>query len=66
MIYLDAGNDKNQMFSNQFVQEAVLQCVHKLRQQQPHIRVGLITFNNLVQNNQKYISISCISADNSH
>ncbi|KAK5850673.1 hypothetical protein PBY51_001531 [Eleginops maclovinus] len=29
----------------QFVQEAVLQCVQRLSQQQPDIRVGLITFN---------------------
>ncbi|KAM9336547.1 circularly permutated Ras protein 1-like [Symphorus nematophorus] len=29
----------------QFVQEAVLQCVHTLSEQQPDIRVGLITFN---------------------
>ncbi|KAM3859569.1 uncharacterized protein ACN63O_016103 [Diretmus argenteus] len=29
----------------QFVQDAVLQCVQNLSQQQPHIRVGLITFN---------------------
>ncbi|XP_074519786.1 circularly permutated Ras protein 1-like isoform X2 [Halichoeres trimaculatus] len=32
----------------QFVQEAVLQCVQRLSQQQPHLRVGLITFNNQV------------------
>ncbi|MEQ2288362.1 hypothetical protein AMECASPLE_021893, partial [Ameca splendens] len=29
----------------QFVQEAVLQCVQKLSDQQPEVRVGLITFN---------------------
>ncbi|XP_059180809.1 circularly permutated Ras protein 1-like isoform X2 [Centropristis striata] len=29
----------------QFVQEAVLECVHTLSEQQPDIRVGLITFN---------------------
>uniref|UniRef100_A0AAQ6IQQ1 VWFA domain-containing protein n=1 Tax=Anabas testudineus TaxID=64144 RepID=A0AAQ6IQQ1_ANATE len=29
----------------QFVQEAVLQCVQRLSEQQPDIRVGLITFN---------------------
>ncbi|KAI4807957.1 hypothetical protein KUCAC02_027729 [Chaenocephalus aceratus] len=29
----------------QFVQEAVLQCVQKLSEQQPGMRVGLITFN---------------------
>lgn len=29
----------------QFVQEAVLQCVHRLSEQQPNIRVGLITFS---------------------
>ncbi|XP_018520033.1 LOW QUALITY PROTEIN: circularly permutated Ras protein 1-like [Lates calcarifer] len=29
----------------QFVQEAVLQCVQRLSEQQPEIRVGLITFN---------------------
>ncbi|MED6282604.1 hypothetical protein CHARACLAT_000341 [Characodon lateralis] len=29
----------------QFVQEAVLQCVQKLSDQQPDVRVGLITFN---------------------
>lgn len=34
-----------QMSSNQFVQEAVLQCVQRLSEQQPDIRVGLITFN---------------------
>ncbi|XP_044035573.1 circularly permutated Ras protein 1-like isoform X2 [Siniperca chuatsi] len=32
----------------QFVQEAVLQCVQRLSEQQPDIRVGLITFNNEV------------------
>ncbi|XP_035522468.1 circularly permutated Ras protein 1-like [Morone saxatilis] len=32
----------------QFVQEAVLQCVHRLSEQQPDIRVGLITFNHQV------------------
>lgn len=29
----------------QFVQEAVLQCVQRLSEQQPDLRVGLITFN---------------------
>ncbi|XP_029978556.1 circularly permutated Ras protein 1-like [Sphaeramia orbicularis] len=29
----------------QFVQEAVLQCVHRLSEQQPNTRVGLITFS---------------------
>lgn len=33
---------------NQFVQEAVLQSVRKLSETQPHMRVGLITFNNQV------------------
>ncbi|XP_028263888.1 circularly permutated Ras protein 1-like isoform X2 [Parambassis ranga] len=32
----------------QFVQEAVLQCVQRLSEQQPHTRVGLITFNHQV------------------
>ncbi|XP_055776686.1 circularly permutated Ras protein 1-like [Salvelinus fontinalis] len=32
----------------QFVQEAVLQSVRKLSETQPHMRVGLITFNNQV------------------
>ncbi|XP_029384153.1 circularly permutated Ras protein 1-like isoform X3 [Echeneis naucrates] len=32
----------------QFVQEAVLQCVQRLSEQHPDIRVGLITFNHLV------------------
>ncbi|XP_036802362.1 circularly permutated Ras protein 1 isoform X1 [Oncorhynchus mykiss] len=32
----------------QFVQEAVLQRVRKLSETQPHMRVGLITFNNQV------------------
>ncbi|XP_029312478.1 circularly permutated Ras protein 1-like [Cottoperca gobio] len=32
----------------QFVQEAVLQCVQRLSEQQPDIRVGLITFNHQV------------------
>ncbi|XP_029934264.1 circularly permutated Ras protein 1-like [Myripristis murdjan] len=32
----------------QFVQDAVLQCIQTLSQQQPDIRVGLITFNNQV------------------
>uniref|UniRef100_UPI0037E8F33F circularly permutated Ras protein 1-like isoform X2 n=1 Tax=Semicossyphus pulcher TaxID=241346 RepID=UPI0037E8F33F len=31
-----------------FVQEAVLQCVQRLSEQQPDLRVGLITFNNQV------------------
>ena len=37
---------KNIVFK--FVQEAVLQCVHRLSEQQPDIRVGLITFNHQV------------------
>ncbi|XP_036936593.1 circularly permutated Ras protein 1-like [Acanthopagrus latus] len=32
----------------QFVQEAVLQCVQRLSEQQPDIQVGLITFNHQV------------------
>ncbi|XP_019938339.2 circularly permutated Ras protein 1-like isoform X1 [Paralichthys olivaceus] len=32
----------------QFVQEAVIQCVQRLSEQQPDIRVGLITFNHQV------------------
>ncbi|XP_071319758.1 circularly permutated Ras protein 1-like isoform X2 [Trachinotus anak] len=32
----------------QFVREAVLQCVQRLSEQQPDIRVGLITFNHQV------------------
>ncbi|MEQ2271722.1 hypothetical protein XENORESO_008317 [Xenotaenia resolanae] len=31
--------------TSKFVQEAVLQCVQKLSDQQPEVRVGLITFN---------------------
>ncbi|PWA21941.1 hypothetical protein CCH79_00015641 [Gambusia affinis] len=31
--------------TSEFVQEAVLQCVRKLSDQQPEVRVGLITFN---------------------
>lgn len=33
---------------DQFVQEAVFQCVHRLNNQQPDMRVGLITFNDQV------------------
>lgn len=32
----------------QFVQEAVFQCVQRLSDQQPNMRVGLITFNDQV------------------
>lgn len=32
----------------QFVQEAVMQCVQRLSEQQPDLRVGLITFNHQV------------------
>lgn len=44
--YQDAfGDTKKSLYSNQFVQEAVLQCVQRLSEQQPDTRVGLITFN---------------------
>lgn len=33
---------------DQFVQEAVFQCVQRLNNQQPDMRVGLITFNDQV------------------
>ncbi len=36
---------RNSFYLNQFVQEAVLQCVQTLSDQQPNTRVGLITFN---------------------
>ncbi|KAG7492115.1 hypothetical protein MATL_G00010870 [Megalops atlanticus] len=32
----------------QFVQQAVIQCVRRLSEEEPHTRVGLITFNNQV------------------
>ena len=40
--------NKKSLYSKQFVQEAVLQCVQRLSEQQPDIQVGLITFNHQV------------------
>lgn len=49
----DAFGDKKKiqiksLYSKQFVQEAVLQCVQRLSEQQPDVQVGLITFNHQV------------------
>lgn len=41
----------------QFVQEAVLLCVHTLSEQHPDIRVGLITFNHEVHTPSTVASI---------
>lgn len=41
----------------QFVQEAVFQCVQRLSNQQPDMRVGLITFNDRVNTP---VSESCL------
>ncbi|XP_038156926.1 circularly permutated Ras protein 1-like isoform X2 [Cyprinodon tularosa] len=41
---LEGGQNSNRS-RLKFVQEAVLQCVQKLSDQQPDVRVGLITFN---------------------
>lgn len=40
---------ENTLYSNQFVQEAVLQCVQRLSEGQQDMRVGLITFSYQVQ-----------------
>ncbi|XP_042363995.1 circularly permutated Ras protein 1-like isoform X2 [Plectropomus leopardus] len=44
----------------QFLQEAVLQCVHRLSEQKPDMRVGLITFNHqvTVHGNENFTSHS--------
>ncbi|XP_026170910.1 circularly permutated Ras protein 1-like isoform X2 [Mastacembelus armatus] len=43
----------------QFVQEAVLQCVQRLSEEQPDIRVGLITFNYQVTLHGHENAMSC-------
>ncbi|KAF3853438.1 hypothetical protein F7725_014126, partial [Dissostichus mawsoni] len=49
----------------QFVQEAVLQCVQRLSEQQPGMRVGLITFNYQVtmHGNEMFTSHSLSNAE---
>ncbi|KAK9530567.1 hypothetical protein VZT92_012059 [Zoarces viviparus] len=49
----------------QFVLEAVLQCVQRLSEQQPDIRVGLITFNSQVtmHGNENFTSHSLSGAE---
>ncbi|XP_030255232.1 circularly permutated Ras protein 1-like [Sparus aurata] len=42
------GEQAVHMSRLQFVQEAVLQCVQRLSEQQPDVQVGLITFNHQV------------------
>lgn len=49
MLLVIKKNKNNKLtYSKQFVQEAVLQCVQRLSEQQPDVQVGLITFNHQV------------------